>query len=62
MSPALQGIKVLDLCHLGPGMFCTMILADFGAEVLRIDRPDQPKSPQRAEQPVYLLLRSAALL
>jgi len=36
---ALHGIKVLDLCHLGPGMYCTMILSDFGAEVIRIDRP-----------------------
>lgn len=40
MVPALNEIKVLDLCHLGPGMFCTMILADFGAEVVRIERPE----------------------
>ncbi len=36
---ALKGIKVLDLCHLAPGMFSTMMLADFGADVLRIARP-----------------------
>ena len=52
MVMALQGIKVLDLCHLAPGMYCTMILSDFGAEVLRIDRP-QPTSPQKAGNSVW---------
>ena len=36
---ALEGIKVLDFCRNSPGMFCTMILADLGAEVLMIERP-----------------------
>jgi len=58
MAPALKGIKVLDLCHLGPGMFCTMILADFGAEVLKIDRPGQPRGPQTAEQSVWSFERA----
>ena len=41
MAAALEGIKVLDLCHLAPGMYCTMILGDFGAEVLHVGRPEQ---------------------
>lgn len=49
MVMALQKIKVLDLCHLAPGMYCTMILSDFGAEVLRIDRPSQPVDFQKSE-------------
>lgn len=36
---ALEGIKVLDFCRNAPGMFCTMILADLGAEVLMVERP-----------------------
>jgi len=37
----LDGVRVLDLSALGPGPFCSMLLADFGAEVLTIERPGQ---------------------
>ena len=37
MQQALAGIKILDLSRLLPGPFCSMILADLGAEVLRIE-------------------------
>ena len=36
---ALEGIKVLDLSRYGPGHLCTMIMGDFGAEVLKIEAP-----------------------
>ena len=36
---ALQGIRVLELAGLAPGPFCGMVLADFGAQVVRVDRP-----------------------
>ena len=36
---ALTNVKVLDFCRNAPGMFCTMILADLGADVLMVERP-----------------------
>lgn len=39
MSGPLQGLKVIELAGLGPGPFAAMLLADLGAEVVRIDRP-----------------------
>jgi alpha-methylacyl-CoA racemase len=35
----LAGIRVLELAGIGPAPFCCMLLADMGAEVLRVDRP-----------------------
>ncbi|WP_261568338.1 CaiB/BaiF CoA transferase family protein [Frankia gtarii] len=35
----LAGIRVLDLSRLQPGAFCTRLLADLGAEVLRVEQP-----------------------
>lgn len=34
---ALEGLKVLDLSNYVPGALCTMILADFGAEVIKVE-------------------------
>jgi alpha-methylacyl-CoA racemase len=34
----LHGVRILELGSIGPGPFCGMLLADLGAEVLRIDR------------------------
>jgi alpha-methylacyl-CoA racemase len=39
MAGPLQGLKVVEMVGLGPGPFCAMMLADMGAEVIRIDRP-----------------------
>ena len=37
MGP-LSGLKVIELQGIGPGPFCGMMLADMGAEVIRVDR------------------------
>ncbi|MEE9324484.1 MAG: CoA transferase [Dehalococcoidia bacterium] len=39
MENALSGIKVLDLTHHIAGPYCTKLLAAFGAEVLKVERP-----------------------
>jgi crotonobetainyl-CoA:carnitine CoA-transferase CaiB-like acyl-CoA transferase len=39
MVKPLDGIKVLDLSRYLPGPLCTQILADFGAEVVKVEDP-----------------------
>ncbi len=38
-TPPLSGIRVIEFAGIGPGPFAGMMLADHGAEVIRIDRP-----------------------
>ncbi|MFF0711621.1 CaiB/BaiF CoA transferase family protein [Streptomyces bauhiniae] len=38
----LSGVRVVELAGIGPGPFAAMLLADLGADVVRVDRPDGP--------------------
>jgi alpha-methylacyl-CoA racemase len=37
MALPLEGIRVLDLSRLLPGGFCSLLLADFGADVVKVE-------------------------
>lgn len=41
MSLPLEGIRVLDFSRLLPGPYCSLLLADMGAEVIRVEEPGQ---------------------
>ncbi|MFI5317076.1 MAG: CaiB/BaiF CoA transferase family protein, partial [Myxococcota bacterium] len=61
MGP-LEGIRVLEFAGIGPGPFCAMLLADMGADVVRIDRassaaPQRPAAGARGGAPADPLLR-----
>ncbi|MFC1874117.1 CaiB/BaiF CoA transferase family protein [Chloroflexota bacterium] len=40
MTTALGDIRLLDLSSQGPGPYCTMMLADMGADVIRVQEPE----------------------
>ena len=46
MPGPLAGLKVVEMAGLGPAPFCGMLLADMGAQVLRITRPG-PAAPRQ---------------
>lgn len=51
MVTALEGIRVLDMAWLGPGPFCSTLLGDLGAEVIKL----YEARPERRGGPVMLL-------
>lgn len=65
---ALEGVKILDLSVLVPGVFCTMLLGDLGADVLKIEAPGAielegsskklPKEEQQKAAAYYALDRN----
>lgn len=62
MSGPLAGIRIVELAGIGPGPFCGMMLADHGAEVIRVDRPGAVANPHdpllRSRKTICLDLKS----
>jgi alpha-methylacyl-CoA racemase len=63
MAGPLAGIRIVEFAGIGPAPFAAMMLADQGAEVIRIDRPGatlDPKDPAlRSRRSVTLDIKSA---
>lgn len=57
MRAPLEGVRVIELAGIGPAPFCGMMLADHGADVIRIDRPEG-NDPIGQDQRRDVLLRS----
>lgn len=65
MPGPLAGLRVVEMAGIGPGPFCCTMLADLGADVLRIDRPEGPAGHpgdvlSRNRRSLALDLKSAA--
>ncbi|GAA1970762.1 alpha-methylacyl-CoA racemase [Nocardioides panacihumi] len=48
MTGPLAGLRVVEFAGMGPGPFAALMLAELGAEVIRIDRPGAVGSPARS--------------
>ncbi len=60
-SPPLAGLRIVEMAGIGPGPFCGMMLADHGAEVIRIDRGVQPGFSDPAKDPLLRSRQTIAL-
>jgi alpha-methylacyl-CoA racemase len=56
MAGPLSGYRVVELAGIGPGPFCGMMLADMGADVIRVDRAQSVRLGVDTSQPAKDLL------
>lgn len=56
MGP-LAGLRIVEIAGRGPGPFAGMLLSDMGAEVVRVDRPGEPRRHQAPDPRLELVSR-----
>ena len=56
MGP-LGGLRIVEIAGIGPGPFCAMMLADMGAEVIRVDRADRVRGKDPDQPPADVMNR-----
>jgi alpha-methylacyl-CoA racemase len=57
MTGPLSGLKIIEIAGIGPGPFCAFMLADMGADVVRVDRAQAVRGGDAATPPVDVLNR-----
>ena len=57
MAGPLSGYKIIEIAGIGPGPFAAMLLADMGAEVIRVDRAQAVRGPAPETPAGDLMLR-----
>jgi len=57
MPGPLAGLKIIEIAGIGPGPFCAMMLADMGADVVRVDRADRVMGGDPSTPPADVLNR-----
>jgi alpha-methylacyl-CoA racemase len=62
MTGPLGGIRILEIAGIGPGPFAGMMLADHGAEVIRIERPHAPPGLAPAHTDILVRNRRAVAI
>lgn len=60
-SGPLAGLRIIELSGIGPGPFCGMMLADMGAEVIRVDRPGGNPVAETGHEVLFRNRRSISL-
>jgi alpha-methylacyl-CoA racemase len=53
----LEGVRIIEMAGIGPGPFCAMLLADMGADVIRVDRAASVSGGDPETPPVDVLNR-----
>ena len=56
MGP-LEGFRIIEIAGIGPGPFCGMLLADMGADLIRIERPGGASAGVDIPEPYNVLAR-----